>query len=51
MNQSPHLNPNNIIIVIIIHLSWSWATFGLFRSHVSRSLYKGLPWFFLPVKE
>jgi len=40
-----------IIIIIVIYLSWSWPLVDPFRSHVSGSLFKGLPWFLLSVGE
>jgi hypothetical protein len=40
-----------IIIIIIIYLSCSWPPVDPFRSHVSRSPFKGQPWFLLPVTQ
>jgi hypothetical protein len=36
------------IIIIIMHLSWSWPHVDPFRSHLYRSPFIGLPWFLLP---
>ena len=37
-------------LIIIIYLSWR-LPLDSFRRHVSRSVFKGLPWFLLPVGE
>jgi len=51
IKQTTVLYNNNNIIIIIIICHRVGPLVDLFRSHVSRSLFKGLPLFLLPVGE